>query len=155
MVEFVALRTNKFARPSVKSWKGPSLATSVKADLHWGTSWLVQVKKKPRNGDHNKPEVTCKIERKLKDGDISGDVRVLSSEDSIAEPNKDVMIALKEKHPDPPLDLDTTVRVVDPHLCAVEVSLKKLAAALKFFSRSSGAGPDALSPAHLKDLASL
>lgn len=64
--------------PSSKGGKGPSPATSVKANLRGVTQQTSRRKKLP---EENHIDIRKIVTRKLQDGDINGAVRVLSSED--------------------------------------------------------------------------
>ena len=90
---------------------------------------------------------------KFQDGDISGAVRLLASEDTIAPANEETLAALKLKHPSPPLDLVFPDVTLAPG--GLEITIEEVSKALQSFSAGSGAGPDGMRPQHLKDQAGI
>ena len=90
------------------------------------------------------------VKGKLNDADISGALRVLSSEDTVAVPSAEVLDILRSKHPgeaedaafpDPP----------DPSKVPDDVTVDKIMAAIQSFPNGSAGGIDCLRPQHLKD----
>ncbi|XP_055353426.1 uncharacterized protein LOC129599261 [Paramacrobiotus metropolitanus] len=142
--------------PPAKAGRGPSLAASVKANLR-GTSADSPLPNTVRNKTSKKKTTDETLRKlvnaKLQDGDISGAVKVLTSEDTVAALTGDVIKALRDKHPDPPADLDTTVCDVQP--VAHNVSPNEILVAVKSFPAGSSAGPDGLRPQHLKEMVSV
>ena len=65
--------------------------------------------------------------------------------------NEETLLALKIKHPEPPLDLQfPEVQVAQK---PPDITIEELQRALHSFPARSGVGPDGLRPQHLKDLA--
>lgn len=88
--------------------------------------------------------------RKVGEGDIRGAIRVLSSNESIAEPSFDTKSKLRSKHPD-----DNEVEDIfslEHDLIATKVD--DVCKAIRDFPLSSSGGVDGLRPRHLKDLIS-
>ena len=91
-----------------------------------------------------------RVQAKCADGDIRAALRLLTTDDSIADRNEDTERALREKHPSrsnsselPPEQQD-----IQPLQAAAESVL----AALSSMPAGSGAGLDGLRPKHLQDL---
>ena len=90
------------------------------------------------------------MECKLADGDVTGAVRWLSSDASLAPCNLETHSALCNKHPPSPSDLNLPPApegTLEPLTLSREVIEKA-------FNPSSAAGPDRLRPQHLKELIS-
>ena len=77
------------------------------------------------------------IDLKFQDGDISGAVRLLASEDTIAPANEETLAALKQKHPSPPRDLVFPDMTLAP--CGLDITVEEVSKALQSFSAGSGA----------------
>ena len=105
-------------------------------------------KQKPRKSTDD--AIRKQIDLKFQDGDISGAVRLLASEDTIAPANEETLAALKLKHPSPPRDLVFPEVTLAP--CGLDITVEEVSKALQSFSAGSGAGPDGMRPQHLKDL---
>ena len=87
------------------------------------------------------------------EGDYKGAVRIVCSDESIAENTDETISALKAKHPDmhpeanipsPPLPRD--------FLPSEKISEDAVRSTIHSFSRGSAAGPDGIRPQHLVDL---
>ena len=135
---------------SNKAGKAQSLATCVKNNLQGivpaaNIQTRAKIKKK-------KPDDALRkaVDLKLQDGDITGAVRLLSSEDSVASVDADTLNALTEKHPDPPANL--VFPEGNPNLFPTDVTSDELHKALKSFPNGSGAGPDGLRPQHIREM---
>ena len=91
-----------------------------------------------------------RVRSKCADGDIKGSLRLLSSEDTVAPPSEEVLVALQSKHPPAPTDED----LGDYELATTELSATEsdVEAALLSFSPSSSAGLDGIRPMHLRQL---
>lgn len=98
-------------------------------------------------------DLRSRIESKVADGDIQGEVRLLSSEDSIAPVNSDTLCKLQEKHPSPSRILDFPDPPNDSSERVV-VSDKEVRKAIYSFKNGSSGGIDGIRPQHLKDLVS-
>lgn len=101
--------------------------------------------KKPRS--HSEKLVIKIAQRKVGEGDISGAVRVLSSQEGIADFTPETVKKLKQKHPDerPVLDDDP---LPDQQF---ETTDEEILNSIKHFPISSSGGIDWLRPRHLKD----
>ncbi|XP_029657562.1 uncharacterized protein LOC115231754 [Octopus sinensis] len=92
------------------------------------------------------------VKSKLMQGDVSGAVRVISSNTPVAPPSEAVYLELCHKHPSAPENLRLTSNPCSadvPHTTNSEVS-----AALSSFPLSSSGGIDGIKPIHLRDLIS-
>ena len=86
----------------------------------------------------------------MEDGDISGAIRLASSEDRLADCSDDTLAALQSKHPDPPSDVAIPP---SPPPNFISVNESDVARAIKSFpNNGSAGGPDRLRPQHLKDM---
>ena len=91
------------------------------------------------------------VESKILDGNISGAVRILTSDDSIAPVTDETMQALRLKHP--PANADASfpekfpISPEFPHVNEGEIWT-----AIMSFPNGSAGGLDGLKPQHLKDL---
>ena len=101
----------------------------------------------------NDDAIRKQIDLKFQDGDISGAVRLLASEDSIAPVNDETLAALRLKHRTPPPDVHFPDVAAAPD--RPEITCEEVSKALQSFSAGSGAGPDGIRPQHLKDLAGI
>ena len=88
--------------------------------------------------------------RKVGEGDIRGAIRVLSSNETIAEATPETKAKLKSKHPH-------DEEVVEAFTSAVKLKVtqvEEVVEAIRDFPVSSSSGIDGLRPRHLKDLTS-
>ena len=95
----------------------------------------VVLKKKPRSESE---KLLIKIaQRKVGDGDISGAVRVLSSQEGMAECTPETIEKVKEKHPDETnaADLDGVIEET-----TFETTIEEITNSIKHFPISSSAG---------------
>lgn len=89
------------------------------------------------------------VQAKLSDGDISGAIRILSSNDTIAAVNAETHQKLLEKHPEPNLAIEVeNVTTVDIQ----PVSSTEVRKSIFAFATGSSGGMDGIKPQHLKDL---
>lgn len=91
------------------------------------------------------------VKRKIDEGDISGAVRVVCSQESIAPYSLETIAKLISKHPD-----DSTL-LNDMTLIEVDIEpteVQHVSSAINSFPISSAGGVDGLRPRHLKDLIS-
>ena len=93
------------------------------------------------------------IETKIADGDITGAVRILSSNTTLAPFNEEVAEALQSKHPPTPCDLQLPA-APDDSTEPLRVTSENVKRSIRSFKPGSAAGPDKLSPQHLKELIS-
>ena len=90
---------------------------------------------------------------KLADGDVRGAIRLLASNDQIAEHSHEVVEGLKLKHPPAPSDLKLPPAPAENHQPYMATE-HDVTSAVASFDTGSSAGLDGLRPAHLKDLTS-
>ncbi len=107
---------------------------------------------RPKRPLSNSEKLIIKIaQRKISEGDISGAVRVLSSDDRIADHTQENIDKLEHKHPDENSDLDKeNIQNLEPF----DTSTEQIVNAIKHFPISSSGGIDGMRPRHLKDLIS-
>ena len=82
------------------------------------------------------------VETKIADGDITGAVRILSSDTTLAPFNEEVAEALRSKHPPAPCDLQLPAAPDD----STEPLRENVKRSIRSFNPGSAAGPDKLSP---------
>lgn len=102
---------------------------------------------------HNQDELSCRVaavRSKIEDGNVRAAVRIICSDDKPASVDSDTVQALKLRHPPAPSDR----RVLpDPiNYTAIQVTEDDIANAIRSFPSGSSAGPDGLSPQHLRDM---
>jgi len=90
------------------------------------------------------------VSAKIEDGNLQAAIRILCSEDTPAQPSKETLEMLQEKHPPASEGMaDLPDICSDTPLSVSEVEVRR--AVLSFPAGSSG-GPDGIRPQHLKDL---
>ena len=87
----------------------------------------------------------------MSEGDVSGAVNILSSNDVILPPTQEVILELKTKHPSKPEDRSLPTFSDQTSLV---FGRKDIIAAINSFKPGSAGGPDGLKPQHLKDITS-
>ncbi|XP_055334990.1 uncharacterized protein LOC129586034 [Paramacrobiotus metropolitanus] len=155
-LKLLAFAPNALRLPAkTKSERAVSLATAVKKNLDLFDRDIeipaspppppLNPKKKRNSQDDLVRQVGLKID----DGSVSGAMRVISSTDSVAAVNADVLDELRTKHPKctPPI-----MAPLDPGSAAPPISAADVFAAIHSFPRGSAAGPDGLRPQHLLDI---
>src|SRR3978361_1871988 len=108
-----------------------------------------------RNRSRRKTNPGTHIKRiigKVSDGDLSAAVRILSSDDSVAEYSESTKSLLQAKHPSGPnedltcsISSDTTV---------LSVTKAQISSAIKSINPGSAGGLDSLRPSHIHDMLS-
>lgn len=91
------------------------------------------------------------VTQKIADGDVKGAIRLLASENEIAQDSPDVTESLQSKHPDSPTDLNLPPGPDDSTQSCLATEAD-VTAEIASFDPGSSAGLDGLRPAHLKDL---
>ena len=94
-----------------------------------------------------------RVSMKLGEGDYKGAVRIVCSEDTIADITDETISALQEKHP----GMHPESRIPSPpeeFIPLPDVSEEEVASAIRAFPRGSAGGPDGIRPQHLLDLTS-
>ena len=131
--------------PPTRGGRGPSLAISVKANLHKTTVEVeVESRARQRNTPTRDASLRKAVEAKLQDGDISGAVRLVSSEETIAPNSAETLEVLRSKHPNMPADLKLPEKVTC--LPPQGVTREEVRRALASFGKGNGAGLDGLKP---------
>ena len=85
------------------------------------------------------------VERKLSDGDVSGAVRVLCSDNTVAPFDNEALEALCNRHPPSPTDL-CMPSPPDMSIEPLQVTTATIEKCIRSFKPGSAAGPDKLSP---------
>lgn len=98
----------------------------------------------------NEKHFSKKVEAKLADGDVSGALRLIVSDDVIAPNNQDTLDSLKQKHPIHPEPTNYPDHTIDiPQMIPIEEEVSR---AIMSFRKGSAGGLDSLRPQILKDL---
>ena len=95
--------------------------------------------------------LAASVSSKIEDGNFKAAVQMLCSEDKPARVNDETVVALRLKHPPPPMDRK---KVTDPNTDDFQplvVSEMEVRSAIQSFPTGSAEGPDGLRPQHLKD----
>ena len=93
-----------------------------------------------------------KIEAKVAEGDITGAIRLLCSDDTLAPFNQSTLSLLKEKHPDHPTP---EVFPEDPNSVPLVGTVEEIQKAIFSFPAGSAGGLDAFRPQILKELSNI
>ena len=93
-----------------------------------------------------------RIEVKISDGDVSGAVRILSSDLSMAPHTPETLSALNSRHPPAPPALSLPPSPNTSSEPTMVITPEEIIKAIRSFGPSSAAGPDHLKPQHLKEL---
>lgn len=104
-------------------------------------------------GASRPPSVLKTVECKVFEGDLTGAVRVLMSDDGVAPSSAETLSILQSKHPAPSRPL-VFPQEPDRSFTALTVTPEDVAQALATFNNSSAAGVDGIRPVHLKELVS-
>jgi hypothetical protein len=104
-------------------------------------------------GSSRSPSVLKTVESKVYEGDLRGAVRVLMSDDAVAQSSPEVLATLQTKHPAPSRPLSFPPEP-DGSTPAYKVREESVAQALNTFNSGSAAGLDGIRPVHLKELTS-
>lgn len=107
-----------------------------------------KVRKKSTNSGLNIKRIIGKVA----DGDISGAVRILSSNDSVADFSESTKSLLQAKHP--PGQNEDSVCPIISHTAAFSVTRSQVASAVISFNTGSAGGLDSLRPSHMQDMLS-
>jgi hypothetical protein len=94
------------------------------------------------------------ITSKINDGNISAALRLLLSDDTVAEKNEETFIKLQERHPSAAADRRSTSEPTQSADSYLQVTNQEVQAAIKRFPAGSAGGPDGLRPQHISDLIS-
>lgn len=88
---------------------------------------------------------------KVSDGDLSGAIRLLSSEEPVAKFSNQSMALLQEKHP---CGSNEDLSNLAPTITPLSVSKHDVLMAVKSFNPGSAGGLDSLRPSHIQDMLS-
>ncbi|GAU97087.1 hypothetical protein RvY_08442 [Ramazzottius varieornatus] len=144
-----------FRQPEKDSQMKKSLTSIVKENVSRPamnevtvTGHSKKVRNKKMDGDSL---LNRRVEQKLKDCDVSGAVRILSSDDVMTPPTLETLEALRSKHPaeqhNPSFPPKQSLMPMVGQFSAEEVLQ-----AVTSFPNGSAGGPDGLRPQHLKDM---
>jgi hypothetical protein len=100
--------------------------------------------------DNSDEHLSKSISSKLEDGNVRAALRLLLSDDKLADNNDDTFAKLKEKHP-----AKTHIRAIaaDPsEVSNLQVEEKVVLKAIRSFPAGSAGGPDGFRPQHLLEL---
>ena len=96
-----------------------------------------------------------RVSAKLEMGDFKGAVRMVCSEETIANITDETMSALREKHPGPYPDSQFPPPLLPNESVSLpEIVEAEVARVIRSFPRGSAGGPDGILPQHLLDLTS-
>ena len=93
------------------------------------------------------------MDRKLSDGDVSGAVQILCSDNTVAPFDNETLEALRNRHPPSPTDLSMPPPP-DMSVEPLQVTVATIEKCIHSFKPGSAAGPEKLTPQHLKELLS-
>lgn len=136
-----------------------SLTTAIKHQVHlYTTGSLSALAAGPEYNDTSISFSTVgdqalkrRVEVKIADGDVTGAVRVLCSDATLAPVNHETLRALQKKHLSAPPDLHMPPPPDSSTQC-LQVSMDKVEQAIQSFNPGSAAGPDKLRPQYLIEL---
>lgn len=133
-----------------------SFTTAIKHQVHLFTTESLSAL--PAGPEYNDTSISSStagdqaLKRRVEaDGDVSGAVRVLCSDATLAPVNHETLRALQEEHPSAPPDLHMPPSP-DSFTQCLQVSMDKVEQAIQSFNPGSAAGPDKLRPQYLKEL---
>lgn len=98
----------------------------------------------------NDVALAAAVSSKIEDGNIKAAVRLLCSEDKLAEPSNDTLLALQSKHP--PKTINGATPPDASSLSVLQVTESQVLQAAKSFPAGSSGGPDGFRPSHLSCL---
>lgn len=127
----------------MKLWHENGIRTIPTIPTSQTSTFETTAKQKPN-------DIFKKVEAKLSDGDVSGALRLISSDDIIAPNNEETLNALRQKHPPHPEpsnfpDSSTEIEQITPTEEEVHMSIIS-------FRKGTAGGLDSLRPQILKDL---
>ena len=92
------------------------------------------------------------VRAKLEEGNVSAAVRILCSEESLAENNLDTLNKLKDKHPSASSSASPVPLPDSVFTPALQVTEHEVLKAIRSFPAGSAGGPDGLRPQHLLEI---
>lgn len=140
-----------FPMPDSPGERRESLTTMVKRNLARCDDLPAQPDKRKWQND-GKSRLRNAVERKIQAGNISGAVRILSSDDSVTLPTADILDVLKKKHPTVNTGSDYPPPPSEDDALSQSVTAEEILHAICSFPNGSAGGLDGLLPQHLKDL---
>jgi hypothetical protein len=140
-----------FSLPDLREQRKESLATHVKKNL--SRPAVPATTGSPRKPS-KRVEISIRkaVERKMEDGDVSGAVRILTSEDAVAPPTADVLDILRTKHPTGNPESFYPPKPSFTESVFENVTAEEIVQSINSFPNGSAGGIDGLRPQHLKDL---
>ena len=146
-------------RRAGKRWKLSSLVNNqVSQESGYGAMDRFPNRTHPRHRRVNpsKPQnaidtIVSRVSSKLEEADYRGAVRLVSSEDIVADHSEATLEALREKHPPPHSD-SSMPKVACTAALPFSLEAEIISKAIMSFPNGSSGGKDGLLPQHLKDL---
>ena len=96
------------------------------------------------------PSLKNLISAKIATADISGAIRILTSDDTLLTQSADTIQSLQEKHP--PAHPDSKRPTAPVYDVCITTNKENLLKALYSFKRGAAGGPDRFLPQHLRDM---
>ena len=135
-----------FKLPITTNSEKKSLTSIIKSNLQ--SADLPSIKVNPK---WKEKSLKLIVEAKISEGDISGALRTLTSEDTLAPQDKTTLDILREKHPPPPSNF--CFNVPSPsNISTFSPSPADIEKVIHSFPVGSAGGLDGLRPQHLKDM---
>ena len=138
-----------------KTTNGPSLTSKVKSniDLDWNNfSWNENTNNHQIKNSDPKTSYAKRAISKLEDGDISGAVRILSSDESFAPFDSSTLESLRLKHPTASSQSFSPVPLSNLTTSPFQTCEEDVLKAIFSFPSGSAGGIDGLRPQYLKDM---
>ena len=128
-----------------------SLTALVKQNLTRPPDLPIAMSSAQRAATPTRPNLQKAVMRKMEDGNVGGAVRLLSSEDAIAQPSAEVLHALQSKHPaaDPDALYPSDPTITQPE--SPPVTSDEIFFAVSSLPNGSAGGIDGMLPQHIKD----
>ena len=140
---------DSFSLPPPADKKGKMTAIIKRNLLHGAPDCDTSSRQLPKTG---RSQLRKAVERKLQRGDVSGAVRILASEDTVASPIAEIFEVLKTKHPPDRNDADYPTAPTEKNPTATTVTPEEVQRAVTSFPHSSAGGLDGLRPQDLQDM---
>ena len=98
--------------------------------------------------------IARRVRSKCADGDITADLRTLTSREDFVRPSSDTVRVLRTKHPPAPFDQALSLLAQGDDCRPLQVSVRQVRAAIESMPTGSSAGLDGMRPLHLRQLIS-
>ena len=138
-----------------RTGKGHNLSSLIKkrvVSLGTGVSPEQDVHAVPIKSSRKGSSRASAVRAKMEDGNVSAAVRILCSEESLAESNLDTLNKLKEKHPAANSNGSSAPLPSSVNTQALQVTENEVLKAVRSFPSGSAGGPDGIRPQHLVEL---